>query len=79
MPFDPDKCCPICGVPYRPGPEGHHCDPRTLAGIDGAHRREPDDEEPRRIPIGQRLYEGLQAIEDRAGPLRVRPRPEQEG
>lgn len=51
-----DGYCPICGVWWV---VGHRCNQRTLAGIDGAHSRRPDEEDPPRIPYGLRLYDGL--------------------
>jgi hypothetical protein len=64
--------CPTCGASFdyryvTLDPDDarrihHRCNPRTLAGIDAAHRREPDAEEPRRKPYGQRLSDGFRIL-----------------
>lgn len=60
---DPHKFCPICGYRWgkSEGPVGgqHRCPEATLRGIDAAHRREPDEEEPRTRTEADRLNEGL--------------------
>lgn len=71
---DPNKCCPICGKPWRGrspvcaaglGRQQHRCDPKVLAAIDGAHRRTPDEEDPPHAPEARRLNCGLRwAVQD---------------
>lgn len=59
--------CPICGAiyPRGTGSMGHRCDAKVLAAIDGAHRRDPDEEEPReRRSFGSRLEDGFMILDD---------------
>lgn len=58
------KWCPICGAWPEPGRRGpHRCDPKVLASIDGAHRRDPDEEELRDYrSYNQRIEDGFFCI-----------------
>ena len=56
---DPLNHCPICGARLS---ETHRCKPSVLAGIDGAAKRDPDDEEPKHISEGQRLSDGMDML-----------------
>jgi hypothetical protein len=73
---DPDGSCPICGgaiggkarggIDDRERAEAwarHRCPEGTLRGIDGARRRDPDDEEPPARAEADRLREGLRMRE----------------
>lgn len=52
----PEKCCPICGGEYGwPGP--HRCPERTLAAIDGAHRRADEVETFIHSPLPPKLVD----------------------
>lgn len=53
--------CPICGTACE---GGHRCTEATLRGIDSAHKREPDEEEPRRKSEAQRLNDGFEMMGD---------------
>jgi hypothetical protein len=72
---DPDGACPICGKAiggkFRGGNDGreraeawakHRCPESSLRGIDGARRRDPDDEGPRAKAEADRLREGLRML-----------------
>ena len=54
--------CPICGARIH----GYHhtCRQNVLNAIDAAHRRNPDEEEPKAVPFGQRLAIGFMMLEE---------------
>lgn len=57
--------CPICGEISKPGSGPHRCDVRVLAAIDGAYRRDIDEEEPRDYhSFGSRLADGFMMLDD---------------
>lgn len=55
--------CPICGVDISED-YGHRCKQSTLDAIDAAMKRDPDDMLERKVPEGQKLYEGLEMLEE---------------
>lgn len=57
--------CPICGAITQPGSGEHRCDARVLSAIDGAHRRDVDDVEPREYrSFHNRLSDGFMMLDD---------------
>jgi hypothetical protein len=58
--------CPICGHPHQ----SRDCNPRVLAGIDGAHSRawnellDPRRTPPERRSYNHRLREGFLMLQD---------------
>jgi hypothetical protein len=63
MSFSEHEYCPTCGEPDKGLPKGlHRCDPRTIRGIDAAHSRVPDEEEPRQRSEAERVVEGLKLM-----------------
>lgn len=60
MPYSPEQCCPICGVPN--GRHGGGCNPKTLASIDAARKRDDDTIATRKQTYYQRLYDGFNLL-----------------
>jgi hypothetical protein len=73
--------CPICGVFVCPGyqtrtnidtaSENHECDPKFVkfseACRDSAMDRDPDEQETRTRPIGARIAEGFEMMDEDYG------------
>ena len=59
---DPDDYCPICGGLLKT--HGKTCPEKTLRGIDAAHGRDPDNEEPRKEPPFARVAEWERLMRD---------------
>lgn len=65
---DADNHCPICGLRFRGTFASHRCSEQSLRGIDAAHHRDPDTEEPRHESFGARLAAGFQMLEEGTPP-----------
>jgi hypothetical protein len=61
--FNPEEIfCPICGQNFGSNYSSHKCPEKVLRSIDGAHRRNPDEEEERNMPEWQRFKYGMELL-----------------